>query len=59
MWFAFDPSGTGGAKKNLEHSMKQFNVAAEMFYNSQVVDPVHVYNKVGEGVFDPTPYTIR
>ena len=59
MWFAFDPSGTGGAKNNLEHSMKQFNVAAEMFYNSQVVDPVHVYNKVGEGVFDPTPYTIK
>ncbi|MBR3950971.1 MAG: DUF1735 domain-containing protein [Bacteroidaceae bacterium] len=59
MWFAFDPSGTGGAKNNLEHSMQQFNVAAEMFYNSQVMPPVHVYNKIGEGIFDPTPHLIK
>lgn len=59
MWFAFDPSGTGGAKNNREHSMEQFNVAAQIFYGSELANPTYVYNKIGEGKYDPTPYTIK
>ncbi len=58
MWFAFDPSGTGGVNNNLEHSLKQFDVAARVFYNTQMLPPKMVYNKCGEGVYDPLPYAI-
>lgn len=58
MWFAFDPSGTGGTKNNLEHSMQQFNVAAKVFYNSTLKQPSLQYNKIGEGIYDPTPHVI-
>ena len=59
MWFAFDPSGTGGAKNNREHSMEQFNVAAQIFYNSFMAKPAYVYNKIGEGSYDATPHPIQ
>lgn len=59
MWFAFDPSGTGGANKNLTHSMKQFNNAAKVFYNSELAEPAYVYNKIGEGEYDATPYPMN
>ena len=59
MWFAFDPSGTGGAKNNREHSMEQFNVAAQIFYNSFMAKPSYVYNKTGEGSYDATPHPIQ
>ena len=59
MWFGFDPSGTGGTKNNRIHSMKQFNVAANAFYGSQVAEPTRVYNKIGEGKYDATPYAIK
>ena len=58
MWFAFDPSGTGGTANNREHAMEQFNVAAQVFYNSAMAQPTHVYNKNGEGNYDATPYPL-
>ena len=39
--------------------MKQFNVAANAFYGSQVAEPTRVYNKIGEGKYDATPYAIK
>lgn len=59
MWFAFDPAGSGATECNLHHSMEQFGVAASVFYNSEVVEPSHIYKKVGEGVYDATPYPIE
>lgn len=58
MWFAFDPSGSGGTPSNREHSMAQFRVAADFFYNSEMAEPLHVYNKIGEGLYAPTPYSL-
>ena len=58
MWFAFDPSGTGGTANNRTHAMKQFDVAAQVFYNSAMSQPTHVYNKNGEGNYDATPYPL-
>lgn len=59
MWFAFDPSGTGSISNNRSHSMTQFKKAAQAFYNSEMAEPVCVYNKLGEGKYDPTPYPIN
>lgn len=56
MWFGFDPSGSGGVKSNLEHSMKQFRNAASGFYEQDLLDPEFVYHKFGEGSYDPTPH---
>ena len=58
MWFGFDPASSG-AKNNREHSMAQFNVAADVFYSSEVVPPTHVYKKIGEGNYDAQPYPIQ
>ena len=58
MWFAFNPSGSCGSRNNREHAMEQFNMAADVFYNTEMAQPSKVYNKVGEGVFDPQPYAI-
>lgn len=59
MWFGFDPSGSGGVKSNLTHSMKQFRNAAKVFYNSEMQDPVSVYHKLGEGSYDAEPYPLN
>ena len=59
MWFAFDPSGTGSIENNRAHSMTQFKKAAKAFYDSTMAQPQYVYNKIGEGQFDPTPYPIN
>lgn len=59
MWFAFDPSGTGGIQNNREHSMTQFRKAASAFYDSSMAEPLCVYHKLGEGQYDPTPYPIN
>ena len=59
MWFAFDPSGTGGINNNRIHSMNQFRKAASAFYDSSMAEPSCVYNKIGEGQYDPTPYPIN
>lgn len=59
MWFAFDPSGTGGIQNNRVHSMNQFQKAAQEFYQQDMAQPEYVYNKIGEGKYDPTPYPIN
>lgn len=59
MWFAFDPSGTGGVSNNRVSSMTQFNYASQAFYGCNVKEPQHVYHKLGEGKFDPTPHAIN
>lgn len=59
MWFAFDPSGTGGINNNRVHSMQQFQKAAQAFYEQDMAEPQYVYNKIGEGKYDPTPYAIN
>ena len=59
MWFAFDPSGTGGIRNNRVHSMEQFQDAAERLYGKNMAQPQYVYNKLGEGKYDPTPYPIN
>lgn len=59
MWFAFDPSGTGSVNNNRAHSMRQFQAAAEKLYGKNMAEPQYVYNKIGEGKYDPTPHPIN
>ena len=59
MWFAFDPSGTGGIMNNREHSMEQFEKVAVGLYEQSMAQPQYVYNKLGEGKYDPTPHPIN
>ena len=59
MWFAFDPSGTGGIYNNRSHSMSQFKKVAEQLYDSSMAEPQYVYHKIGEGKYDPTPHAIN
>ena len=59
MWFAFDPSGTGGIQNNRQHSMTQFEKTATTLYGQSMAQPQYVYNKLGEGKYDPTPYPIN
>ncbi len=59
MWFAFDPSGTGGIANNRSHSMTQFEKTAQALYGQGMKQPQNVYNKLGEGSYDPTPHAIN
>lgn len=59
MWFAFDPSGTGGISNNRTHSMTQFEKTAQALYGQGMAQPENVYNKLGEGKYDPTPHAIN
>ena len=59
MWFAFDPSGTGGIQNNRQHSMTQFEKTATTLYGKSMAQPQYVYNKLGEGKYDPTPHQIN
>lgn len=59
MWFAFDPSGSSSVQNNRERSMQQFNYASNGFYDCSLKEPQYVYNKLGEGQYDPTPYPIN
>ena len=59
MWFAFDPSGTGGVNNNRVHSMSQFEKTAQSLYGQSMAQPEYVYNKLGEGKYDPTPHAIN
>ena len=59
MWFAFDPSGTGGIASNRAHSMNQFQTTAKALYDQDMAQPKNVYNKIGEGKYDPTPHPIN
>ena len=58
MWFAFDPSGTGTVNNNRTHSVKQFNNVARGCYGQGLKEPTGVYNKIGEGKYDPKRYDI-
>ena len=58
MWFAFDPSGTGSVANNRTHSVKQFNNVALGCYGQELKAPTGVYNKIGEGKYDPKRYDI-
>ena len=53
MYFAYDPSGTGSVRNNLESSYKTFNNVAQGIYGQKVLRPKGVYNKLGEGKYDP------
>lgn len=59
MWFAFDPSGTGSIPSNRTHSVAQFRNVAAGLYGLDIVEPTGVYNKIGEGKYDPTRYVIE
>lgn len=53
MWFAFDPSGTGSVSSNASHSLTQFNNVAQGLYGQQVKTPTGVWDKIGEGKYNP------
>ncbi len=59
MWFAFDPSGTGSVNSNRAHALRQFRNVAESCYGQSVQEPKNVYDKKGEGWYDPTPHPIN
>lgn len=59
MWFAFDPSGTGTINNNRAHSYQQFRNMAKGCYGQDVLEPKNVYNKLGEGRYDPNPHPIN
>lgn len=56
MWFAFDPSGTGSVNNNFYRAFPLFNQASQAFYGQMVKTPSGVYNKLGEGKYDPKRY---
>lgn len=58
MWFAFDPSGTGNIRNNREHSMNQFRNVAKACYGLELLAPTGVYNKIGEGKYDPVRHEL-
>lgn len=58
MWFAFDPSGTGSVSNNRNHSVAQFNNVALGCYGQALKTPTGVYNKIGEGKYDPKRYDL-
>ena len=58
MWFAFDPSGTGTVNNNRIHSVNQFNNVARGCYGQELKKPTGVYNKKGEGKYDPKRYSL-
>ena len=53
MWFAFDPSGTGSIQSNFWRSFPMMQAAARGFYDQELKRPTGVYNKIGEGQYDP------
>ena len=59
MWFAFDPSGTGGIPSNLQGSFNAMSAAAKGFYDQELQRPTGVYNKIGEGQYDPERHDLK
>lgn len=57
MWFAFDPSGTGTVNSNRYRSDGFIKAAAKGFYDQELKEPTGVWNKIGEGKYDPDPHT--
>ena len=54
MWFAMDPSGTGTISSNYWRFFPMMQGAARGLYDMEIQTPTGVYNKVGEGQYDPT-----
>lgn len=57
MWFAFDPSGTGTVSSNRYRSDNFIKAAAKGFYDQELKEPTGVWNKIGEGKYDPNRHT--
>lgn len=57
MWFAFDPSGTGTVNSNRYRSDGFIKAAAKGFYDQELKEPSGVWNKIGEGKYDPNRHT--
>ena len=57
MWFAFDPSGTGSVSSNRYTSDSYIKAAAKGFYDQELKEPTGVWNKLGEGKYDPNRHT--
>lgn len=57
MWFAFDPSGTGTVSSNRYRSDNFIKAAAKGFYDQELKEPTDVWNKIGEGQYDPNRHT--
>lgn len=57
MWFALDPSGTGTVNSNRYRSDGFIKAAAKGFYDQELKEPTGVWNKIGEGKYDPNRHT--
>ncbi len=55
MWFAFDPSGTGGISNNYSTTFNYMNNVALGLYDMEIQVPSGVYHKTSNG-YDPTRY---
>lgn len=58
MWFAFDPSGTGGISANYNSVKGYMKAFCKGCYDLDLVEPTGVYNKLGEGKYDPKRYDL-
>ncbi len=58
MWFAFDPSGTGGISANYNRVKSYMQAFAKGCYDLDLVEPTGVYHKLGEGKYDPKRYDL-
>lgn len=58
MWFAFDPSGTGSISSNRSHSITQFQNVARGCYGQDLAPVTGVWNKIGEGKYDPERHAL-
>lgn len=56
MWFAFDPSGTGGISANYNRVKGYMQAFCRGCYDCELVEPTGVYKKIGEGKYDPKRY---
>lgn len=58
MWFAFDPSGSGGIDANYNRVKSYMRAFAKGCYDLDLVEPTGVYHKIGEGKYDPKRYDL-
>ena len=56
MWFAFDPSGTGTVLNNYSTVFPYLQQVARGLYDMELLEPTGVWNKIGEGQYDPNRY---
>lgn len=54
MWYALDHSGSANISRNFNSIVRKYMQAtARGCYDSELLDPTHVYHKIGEGKYDP------